>query len=239
MDYQVSHNIRELYEKITALQGVSQALAFAGELVQEAGRIALRHFRQPLDVANKLADGRFDPVTVADREVESFLVERIRARFPDHGIVGEEHGVHEGRSPYSWIIDPIDGTRAFISGVPAWGILLGLRENERCIAGVVHQPYLEETFCGSAGQGWLLRRGERRSKGPGAIPPPRALQADEGAEEAADHERAVIGGQTCAERRQLPTDAQQAGPQSGQQTQRAQQQEGRARAQSKMREEVR
>lgn len=138
------------------------ALAFAEELVQEAGRIALRHFRQPLDVANKLADGRFDPVTIADREVESFLVERIRARFPDHGIVGEEHGALDGDSRYSWIIDPIDGTRAFISGVPAWGILLGLRDAGRCIGGLMHQPYLEETFTGSPAGGWLSRRGERR-----------------------------------------------------------------------------
>ena len=138
------------------------ALAFAEELVQEAGRIALRHFRQPLDVANKLADGRFDPVTIADREVESFLVGRLRARFPDHGIVGEEHGAVDGDSRYSWIIDPIDGTRAFISGVPAWGILLGLRDNDRCIGGLMHQPYLEETFTGSAAGGWWLRRGERR-----------------------------------------------------------------------------
>lgn len=141
---------------------VGAALAFAEELLQEAGRIALGHFRQPLDVANKLADGRFDPVTIADREVESFLVERIRARFPDHGIVGEEHGALDGDSRYSWIIDPIDGTRAFISGVPAWGILLGLRDAGRCVGGLVHQPYLEETFSGSAAGGWWLRRGERR-----------------------------------------------------------------------------
>ncbi len=141
---------------------ISAALEFATDIVEQAGQIALGYFRRPLTVENKLDDGGFDPVTVADREIEQFLVSRIRARFPDHGIVGEEHGVHEGRSPYSWIIDPIDGTRAFISGVPAWGILLGLRENERCIAGLVHQPYLEETFCGSARQGLLLRRGERR-----------------------------------------------------------------------------
>ena len=141
---------------------ISAALEFATGIVEQAGQIALGYFRRPLAIENKLGDGLFDPVTVADREIEHFLGSRIRERFPDHGIVGEEHGILEGRSRYSWIIDPIDGTRAFISGVPAWGILLGLRENERCIAGVVHQPYLEETFCGSAGQGWLLRRGERR-----------------------------------------------------------------------------
>lgn len=140
------------------------ALAFAGELLAQAGEIALRHFRQPLEVTDKGAAGRFDPVTIADRAVEEFLREAIRARFPDHGIVGEEHGTLAGDSRFSWIIDPIDGTRAFISGVPAWGILLGLREEQRCIAGLVHQPYLGETFCGSGEGAWLqLRHGERRA----------------------------------------------------------------------------
>jgi histidinol phosphatase-like enzyme (inositol monophosphatase family) len=142
---------------------VEAAMRFAQELVQQAGLIALQHFRQPLDVANKLGDGRFDPVTVADREVERFLSEGIRARYPDHGIVGEEHGTLAGASPWSWIIDPIDGTRAFISGVPAWGTLLGLRHGERCVAGLMHQPYLEESFLGTPQGAWLLRRGEQRA----------------------------------------------------------------------------
>lgn len=140
---------------------IAATMAFAAELAQEAGRIALRHFRQPLEVTNKLGEGRFDPVTIADREIERFLAGRIRARFPGHGIVGEEHGTLDGDSPWSWIIDPIDGTRAFISGVPAWGILLGLRERGRCVAGLVHQPYLEETFVGTPQGAWLARRGER------------------------------------------------------------------------------
>jgi len=141
---------------------IAGAMSFAEELAQEAGRIALRYFRQPLDVVNKLGDGRFDPVTVADREIERFLSDAIRARFPDHGIVGEEHGSVDGDSPWSWIIDPVDGTRAFISGVPAWGILLGLREHGRCVGGLVHQPYLEETFVGAPEGAWFARRGERR-----------------------------------------------------------------------------
>jgi len=142
---------------------VDAAMRFAQDLVQQAGQIALRHFRQPLDVANKLADGHFDPVTVADREVERFLSDGIRARYPDHGIVGEEHGTLTGASQWSWIIDPIDGTRAFISGVPAWGTLLGLRNGERCVGGLMHQPYLEETFVGTPAAAWLARRGERRT----------------------------------------------------------------------------
>ncbi|MFM7274468.1 MAG: inositol monophosphatase family protein, partial [Gammaproteobacteria bacterium] len=142
-----------------------EALDFVGSLLPEAGRIALGYFRRPMQVEDKTGGRAFDPVTAADREIEAFLRERIRARYPDHGIVGEEHGSQSGDSPWSWIIDPIDGTRAFISGVPAWGTLVGLREHGRPVAGLVHQPYLEETFAGAAGECWLERRGERRALG--------------------------------------------------------------------------
>ncbi len=139
-----------------------EAIAFAEELLERAGQLALRYFRQPLDVINKDANGRFDPVTVADREVETFIAGALRERFPEHGIIGEEHGVIDGHARFSWIIDPIDGTRAFISGMPAWGILLGLREHGECIAGLVHQPYLGETFIGTPAGAWIRRDGERR-----------------------------------------------------------------------------
>ena len=144
-------------------QEIAAALGFAEEVLQEAGSIALRYFRRSLTVHDKGHDGHFDPVTEADREIETHIRARIRARYPEHGILGEEHGEHGSASRVSWIIDPIDGTRAFISGVPAWGILLGLREDARCVAGLVHQPYLEETFVGGPGGAWLSRRGERRA----------------------------------------------------------------------------
>lgn len=140
-----------------------EAIVFAEELLSEAGKLALRHFRQPLDIINKDTNGRFDPVTIADREIEQFIGTALRERFPEHGIIGEEHGVIEGRSRLSWIIDPIDGTRAFISGMPAWGILLGLRENDRCIAGLMHQPYLGETFVGTPEGAWMKHGGEQRT----------------------------------------------------------------------------
>ncbi len=140
-----------------------EALEFAATLLPEAGRIALGYFRQPLQVDDKRSHGRFDPVTEADRAIETALRSAILSRYPDHGIVGEELGSRDGNSEWSWIIDPIDGTRAFISGVPAWGTLIGLRCNGRPVAGLVHQPYLEETFAGTGSTGWFERRGERRA----------------------------------------------------------------------------
>ena len=142
---------------------IEAALDFAAALMPEAGRIALAHFRQPLAVEDKRSRGEFDPVTEADRAIESLISQRLRERYPDHGIVGEEHGSIAGNSRWSWIIDPIDGTRAFISGVPAWGTLLGLRCDGIPVAGLVHQPYLGETFAGSAAGGWFERGGERRT----------------------------------------------------------------------------
>ena len=126
----------------------------------DAGPIALEHFRRPIPVADKRKDGRYDPVTEADRGIESFIRRRLREAFPDHGIVGEEHG-SEGSSETYWVIDPIDGTRAFISGMPTWGILLGLVAAGRPLVGVMHQPFTGETWYAAAGRGARLRVRDR------------------------------------------------------------------------------
>ena len=123
---------------------------FALQLVREAGPIALRYFRQPAAVFNKAAKGGFDPVTEADRGIESMLRARIEAAYPTHGIAGEEHGAKPGTADFTWYIDPIDGTRSYMSGMPAWGILLGLKHRDACVLGIVHQPFLDETFVGAA-----------------------------------------------------------------------------------------
>jgi len=127
-------------------------------VVEAAGPLALRYFRSTLDVEDKSKGSAFDPVTRADREVEAQIREDLGGRFPDHGILGEEQPELESDSPFRWVVDPIDGTRAFISGVPAWGILLGLTIDGICTTGVMHQPYLGETFFGDA-RGAGLRRG--------------------------------------------------------------------------------
>ncbi|NRA08851.1 MAG: histidinol-phosphatase [Myxococcales bacterium] len=131
---------------------LDQRLEAAVSIAEAAGPIALNYFRSPLAVDDKSAGGAFDPVTAADREIERQMREQIAARYPEDGIYGEEEGGRAGASGLRWIIDPIDGTRAFMSGMPAWGILLGCVEGERCLAGVVHQPFLGETFTGAGGR---------------------------------------------------------------------------------------
>lgn len=140
---------------------IASRLAAALPIVEAAGEIALRYFRRPLDVENKLEGSGpvgFDPVTVADREVEALIRARLLALWPESPVEGEEAGLTPGESPWSWIVDPIDGTRAFISGMPAWGVLLGLRHAGLPVGGIVRQPFTGETFLGGAGNA-VCRRG--------------------------------------------------------------------------------
>jgi histidinol phosphatase-like enzyme (inositol monophosphatase family) len=120
--------------------------------VRAAGPIALEYFRTDMAVDNKLAGITYDPVTEADRRVEEHVRAAINARFPDHQVIGEEGGT-TGSGPISWIIDPIDGTRAFISGMPTWGTLLGLVVDGEPVAGVMHQPFTDETFAADPARG--------------------------------------------------------------------------------------
>ena len=138
---------------------VEARMALALPIVEEAGEVALRYFRQPLAVENKLDSAAFDPVTEADREIEALIRARLSAAFPDAAILGEEEGLTAGTGSWSWVVDPIDGTRAFISGVPAWGVLLGLLKDGAPVAGIMHQPYLGETFFGGPAGAWLRRAG--------------------------------------------------------------------------------
>ena len=140
---------------------VEARLRAALPMVEAAGRLALAHFRQPIAVENKLGPGAFDPVTAADRGVEALIRERLGRAWPDSPVLGEEEGFTPGSSAWSWVIDPIDGTRAFISGVPAWGILLGLTHEGRPVGGIMHQPYLDETFVGGPAGAFLLHAGAR------------------------------------------------------------------------------
>ncbi len=108
-----------------------------------AARETLPRFRAGAGIENKLNEG-FDPVTEADKGAERAIRKIIEAAFPDHGIEGEEYGMVREAARYRWIIDPIDGTRAFISGLPVWGTLIGLYENGVPVAGIMDQPFTGE-----------------------------------------------------------------------------------------------
>jgi myo-inositol-1(or 4)-monophosphatase len=132
-------------------------------MLAEAGEIALRWFRSGLQAQDKGGAGGYDPVTIADRNIEEALRTRISAAFPDHEVVGEEAGSSGPPGRYRWLIDPIDGTKAFVTGSPLWGTLIGLLDYGSPVAGWIHQPYLEETFVGIAGRGaWMDRRDTHR-----------------------------------------------------------------------------
>jgi histidinol phosphatase-like enzyme (inositol monophosphatase family) len=119
--------------------------AFFRRIADAAAAETLPRFRQRGAVSNKVAGG-FDPVTEADREAEQAIRAVIRAQYPDHGILGEEFGFENGTSPHIWVIDPIDGTRSFISGVPLWGTLVGLTVDGDAVAGMMAQPFTKELF---------------------------------------------------------------------------------------------
>jgi myo-inositol-1(or 4)-monophosphatase len=135
---------------------------FALELAQTAGGIAQAHFRKPVTVENK-SSRAFDPVTNADRAIERVLRTAIVERYPEHGIVAEEEGERRGAGEYVWFIDPIDGTRAFMTGSPLWGTLIGLTRHERPLFGLLVQPVLEEVFFGGPSGSWLIKP-ERRDR---------------------------------------------------------------------------
>ncbi|MDQ6433643.1 histidinol-phosphatase [Mesorhizobium sp. LHD-90] len=118
---------------------------FLRTIARAAAKETLPRFRSQGAVSNKLAGG-FDPVTEADQEAERVIRALIRSQYPDHGILGEEHGVENADSRHRWIIDPIDGTRAFISGIPVWGTLVGLTVDGRAAAGLMSQPFIGELF---------------------------------------------------------------------------------------------
>lgn len=123
--------------------------AFVCRLADAAGAEILPHFRAPLAVDNKARDGAYDPVTAADRAAESAMRELIRRTYPQHGIYGEEQGYQRGESALTWVIDPLDGTRSFITGALHWGTLIALYDGVRPVLGVMNQPYTRERFAGS------------------------------------------------------------------------------------------
>jgi histidinol phosphatase-like enzyme (inositol monophosphatase family) len=134
---------------------------FMRQIARAAAAETLPRFRRHGDVSNKLAAG-FDPVTEADREAEKAIRSLISAHYPDHGILGEEFGSQNAESSHIWVIDPIDGTRSFISGIPLWGTLVGLTVAGDAVAGMMAQPFIGELFYAAGEGAWYEGPGGRR-----------------------------------------------------------------------------
>lgn len=133
------------------MQPSDQIMATANAMADAARSAILPLFRaQGLGVDNKLSGG-FDPVTQADRAAERAMRDVLARERPDDAILGEEYGHSAGSSGLTWILDPIDGTRAFLCGAPSWGVLIGLRDATGVIYGLIDQPYIGERFEGGLG----------------------------------------------------------------------------------------
>jgi myo-inositol-1(or 4)-monophosphatase len=122
--------------------------AFVDRLASVSGETIRPFFRTALGVENKSLAGGFDPVTAADRAAEVAMRTLIKKTFPAHGIIGEELGAERADAEYVWVLDPIDGTKSFICGLPAWGTLIALTRRGEPIYGMMHQPFTSEHFTG-------------------------------------------------------------------------------------------
>ncbi len=126
---------------------------FLERLAAAAGEAILPHFRSNGAIENKL-DGGFDPVTAGDRAGEAAMRTLINAEFAAHGILGEEYGNERIDAEHVWVLDPIDGTRSFITGLPTWGTLIGLKSGNWPSLGMMAQPYINEAYAGDGESAW-------------------------------------------------------------------------------------
>ncbi len=134
--------------------------AFLVALNGASAGVILPLFRADHGLENKKAgSGAYDPVTEADKGAERAIRAMIAARYPDHGVIGEEYGEDRPDAEFVWVLDPIDGTRAFVAGLPVWTTLIALRHESEPVLGSIGQPYLDELFIGSQAAGSRLLRG--------------------------------------------------------------------------------
>ncbi len=128
----------------------------AHEMADAARKAILPYFRAKDLHADNKDPGGFDPVTVADREAERAMREVLATRRPNDGILGEEYGKVAGSTGLTWVLDPIDGTRGFISGTPTWGVLVAVGDESGPFFGVIDQPYISERFVGGLGEAYSI-----------------------------------------------------------------------------------
>jgi myo-inositol-1(or 4)-monophosphatase len=137
--------------------------SFVNDLATASGQAILPFFRTSLVTHDKSGGVAFDPVTEADKAGETAMRRMITQFFPAHGIVGEEFGAERADAEFVWVLDPIDGTRAFMSGLPLWGTLIGLTRGGVPAYGMMHQPFIGERFSGDGGSAhYRGPHGERR-----------------------------------------------------------------------------
>lgn len=136
--------------------------AFLIELNAASAGVILPLYRADHGLEDKGGAKGFDPVTAADQGAEAAIRKLIAERYPEHGVIGEEYGEDRPDAEFVWVLDPVDGTRAFIAGLPLWTTLIGLRHHGRPVLGSIGQPFLDEIFIGHAGGSRLLSRGKTR-----------------------------------------------------------------------------
>ncbi|MFI4987888.1 MAG: histidinol-phosphatase [Alphaproteobacteria bacterium] len=144
-----------------AAAALDDLLRLATRLADESAVIIRRYFRSDVVVHDK---SDLSPVTVADREAEAAMRRLIAAAFPDHGIIGEEHGAERPDAAYVWVLDPIDGTKSFITGKPLFGTLIALMHEGRAILGVINHPALGERWTGASGRPTLFNGKPARTR---------------------------------------------------------------------------
>jgi len=133
--------------------------AFLIELNRASAAAILPLFRADHGLEDKGGPAGFDPVTAADRGAEAAIRRRIAERWPEHGVIGEEYGEDRPDAEFVWVLDPIDGTRAFVAGLPVWTTLIALRHQGKPVLGSIGQPYIGELFIGGAAGSRLVSRG--------------------------------------------------------------------------------
>lgn len=140
------------------------AVAVAHAMADAARSAIMPHFRALSEIENKQTDGEFDPVTEADKAAERAMRAVLAAERPNDAIHGEEYGKQSGSTGWTWILDPIDGTRAFVAGLPVWTSLIGLvDQNNDAIVGIIDQPVLDERYIGTPDGSFLRSRGQEAS----------------------------------------------------------------------------
>jgi len=143
----------------TSSSTTEELASFANELANEARQVILPHWRQPIEVISKMEHDRAvaeSPVTIADQKAEQVMRDLIEARYPSHGIYGEEFGQVRTDAEYVWVLDPIDGTKSFITGKPLFGTLIACLKNGEPIVGIIDQCVLDERWVGIVGKGTTL-----------------------------------------------------------------------------------